>query len=112
MTAYVPQIEETLARPPRGQRPRLRPLQLLRWCRTVDLGTLRAALWALRACRRVHSAQEALGLRAPRLPRRAHRPRTETSYFAAVLSTSAQACATAEFGSVLPGMVAQPPALT
>ena len=35
----------------------------------MDLGTLRAALWALRACRRVHSAQEALGLRAPRLPR-------------------------------------------
>jgi hypothetical protein len=33
-------------------------------------------------------------------------------YFAAVLSISAQACATAVFGSTLPGMVAQPPVLT
>ena len=33
-------------------------------------------------------------------------------YFAALLSTSAQACATAEFGSPFPGIVAQPPALT
>jgi hypothetical protein len=69
MTAYVPQIEDTLVRSPRGQRPVLRPAQLLRWCRTMDLGTLRAALWALRACRRVHSAREARGLSAPRLPR-------------------------------------------
>jgi len=33
-------------------------------------------------------------------------------YFAAVLSISAQACATAVFGSALPGMVAQPPVFT
>ena len=50
--------------------------------------------------------------RARRLSRRARRTSTATGYFAAVLSTSAQACATAEFGSVLPGNVAQPPALT
>ena len=49
---------------------------------------------------------------APRLSRRARRHWIETGYFAAVLSTSAQACATAEFGSALPGIVAQPPALT
>jgi hypothetical protein len=35
----------------------------------MDLGTLRAALWAFRACRRVHSTPDARGLRAPRLPR-------------------------------------------
>jgi hypothetical protein len=69
MTAYAPQIEQTLARPPRGQRPGVRPAELLRWCRTMDLGTLRAALWGVRACRRVHSSPDARGLRAPRLPR-------------------------------------------
>jgi hypothetical protein len=41
-----------------------------------------------------------------------HARGTGRRYFAAVLSISAQACATAEFGSELPGNVAQPPALT
>jgi len=36
----------------------------------------------------------------------------EAGYFAALLNSSAQACATAEFGSAFPGNVAQPPALT
>jgi hypothetical protein len=35
----------------------------------MDLGTLRAAVWAVRACQRVHSSPDARGLRAPRLPR-------------------------------------------
>jgi hypothetical protein len=69
MRAYDRQIDGTLVRPPRGQRPRLRPVQLLRWCLAGDLDALRAALWTLRACRRVHSAPGARGLRAPRLPR-------------------------------------------
>ena len=43
-----------------------------------------------------------------------HLPRffIDRPIFAAVLSISAQACATAVFGSALPGMVAQPPELT
>jgi hypothetical protein len=69
MAAYLRQIDDTIARPPRGQRPALRPVQLLRWCRATDLDTLRAALWTVRACRRVHSGPGARGLRAPDLPR-------------------------------------------
>ena len=41
-----------------------------------------------------------------------HGARGMRCYLAAVLSISAQACATAEFGSLFPGNVAQPPALT
>lgn len=65
----VGQIDEVLARPPRGQRPGLGLRQALRWCRTANLDTLRGAVWAIRACRRIHSGPDARGLRAPRLPR-------------------------------------------
>jgi hypothetical protein len=68
MTTEVPPIDDVLVRPPRGQRPRLHPVEIVRWCRAADLGTLRAALWALRACSRVHSSPAARGLVAPRLP--------------------------------------------
>ena len=69
MPADLSQIRDDLTRPPRGRRPGLRPVQLLRWCVAMDLGTLRAALWTVRACRRVHSAPGAGGLDAPRMPR-------------------------------------------
>ena len=69
MAAPLPQLDETVARPPRGERPRLHPIQILRWCRAADRDTLRAALWSLRACLRVHTAPDARGLHPPRLPR-------------------------------------------
>ncbi|MEA2283025.1 MAG: hypothetical protein QOK21_3632 [Solirubrobacteraceae bacterium] len=69
MTADVSPIDDVLVRPPRGRRPRLRPLEIVRWCRATDSDTLRAAVWALRACRRIHSTPEARGLVAPDLPR-------------------------------------------
>ncbi len=69
MAMQVPQLDHALARPPRGERPRVRLFALLRWCRRTDLATVRAAVWALRACRRLHSAREVRGLHAPRLPR-------------------------------------------
>jgi hypothetical protein len=69
MPADLRQIRDILARPPRGRRPGVRPAQLARWCAALDLGTLRAALWTVRACRRVHAAPDADGLTAPRMPR-------------------------------------------
>jgi hypothetical protein len=38
------------------------------WIRTADLDTVRAAIWAIRACRSIHSAPHQLGVRAPGLP--------------------------------------------
>src|SRR5688572_20262161 len=70
MPADLRQIRDSLSRPPRGRRPGVRPAQLFHWFVALDLGTLRAALWTVRACRRVHAAApDAGGLSAPRLPR-------------------------------------------
>src|SRR5919205_198196 len=62
-------LDDALVRPPRGERPPVRPLDVLRWSRSVDLGTIRAAVWALRACRRIHARGAARALAAPELPR-------------------------------------------
>ena len=68
MPGDVRQIRDILARQPRGRRPELRPVQLVRWCLALDLATLRAAVWTVRACRRVHSALRAGSLAARRVP--------------------------------------------
>ena len=69
MNAPLPHVDLMRVRPPRGSRPRIRPHQFLRWCRRADLGALRAAVWTVRACRRIHRSEGARGLHPPRLPR-------------------------------------------
>jgi Transglutaminase-like superfamily len=61
-------LDQTVRRPPRGERPRVRALQLIRWCAGADPATMRAAFWALRACRRVRFTPDGGALAAPPLP--------------------------------------------
>ena len=61
-------MDQLVSNAPRGRRRRVRPSQVVRWCKTVDPGTLRAALWAVKACRRVRFATGVNDLEAPPLP--------------------------------------------
>lgn len=62
------QLDQTVVRPRRDERPRVRVRAVIRWCLGVNAATARAAVWALRSCRGMQTAPRAQSLAAPRLP--------------------------------------------